>query len=296
MSPLVPTKEATVTFSRGGETYQTWYKVVGNLATCAQTPLVVLHGGPAQPHDYLIPISDLAVSASVPVVFYDQLGCGRSTRLSGKPPSFWTFDLFIDELVNLLTHLSIASDFSVLGHSWGGVLAAEFVVRRHPVGMRRLILSNSMPSIDLWRRSLKLLREQLPRDEQEAMAAGPEVDEGKYWEAMRHFQDLHDCVLQPCPEELEYSRTQAREDQTVINGLAQGEYDESWTIVDRLHRIHVPTLVINGRVDFVQDLACKPFFDRIQKVRWITFERSGHTPFWEERSRYIQVIADFLRL
>lgn len=71
---------------------------------------------------------------------------------------------------------------------------------------------------------------------------------------------------------------------------------KDWSIIDRLHLVRVPTFVINGRKDIAQDFVAKPFFDKIRKVEWVTFEGSGHTPFWEEREKYTRVVADFLNL
>src|ERR1700684_1422387 len=85
--------------------YETWYRVTGSLES-SMTPLVIAHGGPGCSHDYLISLAALARSGR-PIVHYDQVGGGRSTLLPDKDPSFWTVDLFLAELVNLLTHLGI---------------------------------------------------------------------------------------------------------------------------------------------------------------------------------------------
>jgi pimeloyl-ACP methyl ester carboxylesterase len=69
---------------------------------------------------------------------------------------------------------------------------------------------------------------------------------------------------------------------------------KDWTSIGRLHLIHVPTLLINGRKDIAQDFVVEPYFEEIPKVKWITLENSTHTPFFEERERYFQLIADFL--
>lgn len=70
---------------------------------------------------------------------------------------------------------------------------------------------------------------------------------------------------------------------------------KAWSVVDRLHEIRVPTLVINGRYDVSQDFVCEPFFHHIPKVKWITFEKSSHSAQFEERERYMQVLVSFLR-
>ena len=70
----------------------------------------------------------------------------------------------------------------------------------------------------------------------------------------------------------------------------------NWTIIDRLHLVRVPTLVINGRADIAQDFVCEPFFRKIQKVKWVTFELSSHFPVWEERERFMKLTSEFLGL
>lgn len=43
----------------------------------------------------------------------------------------------------------------------------------------------------------------------------------------------------------------------------------------------------------VQDFVVRPFFDGIQKVKWVTLENSSHTPFFEEHERYMRLVEDF---
>lgn len=69
---------------------------------------------------------------------------------------------------------------------------------------------------------------------------------------------------------------------------------KDWSIVDRLHLVRVPTLVINGREDVAQDFVCEPFFHKIPKAKWVTFEDSSNTPMWEERAKYMKLVGDFL--
>lgn len=77
---------------------------------------------------------------------YDQLGCGRSTHLREKmgDESFWTIDLFLSELDNLLAHLKI-EEYDLLGQSWGGILANEHAAHQ-PKGLKKLILANTPAS------------------------------------------------------------------------------------------------------------------------------------------------------
>src|ERR1043165_2092344 len=54
-----------------------WYRIVGE---GDKTPILCLHGGPGVPSYYLKPLA--ALSSDRPVIFYDQLGCGHSDRIT----------------------------------------------------------------------------------------------------------------------------------------------------------------------------------------------------------------------
>jgi proline-specific peptidase len=130
--------EGTVTFNVAGLTdpCHTWYKIFGDLNTTA-IPLIILHGGPGACHNYLLPLTDLAPSR--PIVFYDQIGNGRSTHLTSKAgdEEFWTVKIFMDELDNLLSHLNLRErEVDVYGHSWGGMLAVEWAATPRSANLR----------------------------------------------------------------------------------------------------------------------------------------------------------------
>ena len=69
---------------------------------------------------------------------------------------------------------------------------------------------------------------------------------------------------------------------------------KDWKITDEIHKIRVPTLLINGRYDEAQDRAVQPFFEKIDKVKWVRFAESSHMPMFEEGELYNQVVGDFL--
>ncbi|KAF8960215.1 proline-specific peptidase [Flammula alnicola] len=284
--------DGKIDFKYNGETFQTYFKLFGDLANRTRTPLIFLHGGPGLVHDYLVPFAELTEKYNVPVIIYDQLGNGLSTHLKDKPPTFWTVDLFIDELVNLLTHFSIQDDFDLGGHSWGGILASEFEVRRQPKGLKHLILSDSLASSALWNQSNMQLMQTFPKEVQEGLGGGMKNPE-KFWSALQEFHSVYGCTIKPFPKEYLYTMEQVfgpNGDPTV----ASAPILSNWTIVDRLHLVRVPTFVINGRKDISQDFVVKPFFDKIQKAKWVTLEKSSHTPFVEEQERYMQLVSDFL--
>lgn len=187
------------------EPCQTWYKVVGDLET-AETPLVVLHGGPGACHEYLLPLTDLAPSTTL--IFYDQIGNGRSTHLPDKAgdEAFWSIDLFKDELDNLLLHLGLKDrPIDVYGHSWGGMLAAEWAsTPSSSANLRRLIIASSLASMDAWRAGITALRNKLPEDVQKVLKEAEEkmdFESPEYEAAVEVFYKRHLSLARPWPAE-----------------------------------------------------------------------------------------------
>ena len=281
--------------------YQTWYRVTGDLESTVHPPLVVLHGGPGCTHNYVASIADLG-SADRAVIHYDQLGCGNSTRLRDHGPEFWTVELFLAELDNLLHYLDVVDEYDVLGQSWGGMLGAEHAVRR-PAGLRRLIIANSPASMADWSAGASALRAELPTEIREALAkyeATGEYDHPEYRAAEAEFYARHVCRVVPNPPEVECTNEALAEDPTVYGHMnGPNEFHvigtmKDWTIVDRLHQINVPTLVVNGRHDEATDGCVRPFVENIPGARWHQFADSSHMPHVEERDTYMRVIGEFL--
>ena len=280
--------------------YRTWYRVTGDLSA-RKAPLVVLHGGPGCTHDYVDAFKGLAARGRA-VVHYDQLGNGRSTHLRDKGANFWTPRLFLDELENLLRHLKIDGRYHVLGQSWGGMLAAEHAVIQ-PKGLRALVIANSPASMELWVREANRLRDELPPQVQATLLrherAGT-TEDPEYKEAVRVFYDRHVCRVTPWPEEVARTFKAIDEDPTVymtMNGPSEFHVIgnlKTWSIIDRLDRIRVPTLLISGRYDEATPAVVQPFADRIKDVRWEIFENSSHMPHVEETERCLKVVGDFL--
>jgi len=171
----------------------------------------VVHGGPGLSHDYLLPLKDLATTR--PVIFYDQIGSARSTHLRDKPESFFTMNLFLTELSNLLTTLGISNDYDLLGHSWGGMLGSELAVTKPP-GLNKLILSDSLASMELWSKSQVQQLAEFPKEVQEGLGAGFD-DVPKYRAAMGVFFAVHGCTVKPWPRDMNASFEYLFEDPTV---------------------------------------------------------------------------------
>ena len=280
--------------------YQSWYRVTGDLKS-GKPPLFVLHGGPGCTHDYVDSFKHLA-SGGRAVVHYDQVGNGRSTHLRDKGADFWTVDFFRKELDNLIDHLGAREAYHVLGQSWGGMLGAEFAVRQ-PNGLVSLVIADSPASMALWVSEADRLREDLPPQVQATLlkheAAGT-TDTKEYQDAVKVFNEKHVCRVVPMPDEVARTFAAIEEDPTVyhtMNGPSEFHVVgtlKTWSVIDRLHAINVPVLLISGHYDEATRLTVQPYADNIPDVRWQIFEHSSHMPHVEETELCLKVVGEFL--
>jgi len=278
--------------------HQTWCRVVGD-REAQKPPLVMLHGGPGVPHDYLESLAVVADTGRA-VVFYDQLGCGRSDRLPDAPAEFWTPDLFKRELVELTSALGI-DRHHVYGQSWGGMLAMEHALER-PAGLASIIVADSPASIPLWLEETAKLRADLPDDVQEILdrheAAGT-TEDAEYIGACMTFYERHLCRI-PFPEELMRSFGALMQDNTVYSAMwGPSEFTctgslHDWDITDRLGEIDVPTLIISGRYDEATPAVVEPVHKGIPRSEWLLCEDSSHSPHVEEHDKVVRTVTEFL--
>ncbi|PRY01749.1 proline iminopeptidase-family hydrolase [Allonocardiopsis opalescens] len=294
--PQAPSAKGPIPFGA----HQTWHRVTGRLHA-GRPPVVVVHGGPGSTHDYLLALTSLA-DEGWPVVHYDQIGNGGSTHLPDRGADFWTVDLFLAELDNLLRHLGIAGDYVLFGHSWGGMLSAAHAARRPP-GLRGLVIANSPASMPLWREQMEVLRAELPPEVDAVLrrheAAGT-TDSEEYYTALRVFYDRHVCRVVPWPRDYAATFMEIYNDSTVyatMNGPTEFHVTgtlRDWSVEDLLPDIAVPTLLLSGRHDEATPATVRPYQDRIPGARWTVFEESSHVPHLEEPERFHAVMAEFL--
>ncbi len=289
-------REGTIPFKG----YETWYRVIGEQEEPGKFPLLCLHGGPGAAHDYLESLEAMADTGRR-VIFYDQLGCSRSSIPESRP-EMWTVELFVEEVDAVRQALGL-DEIHLLGQSWGGMLAMEYALTR-PAGLESLTVASSPASMIQWVEEANRLREDLPPDVQQTLlrheAAGT-YTHPEYLAAMQVFYDRHVCRVVPNPEFVRRSFASIEVNPEVyhtMNGPSEfhviGTLKE-WDIIPRLGEIDVPTLVTSGRFDEATPLIAGTVHEGIRGSRWEIFEQSAHMPHAEEPERYMQVLDAFFR-
>jgi L-proline amide hydrolase len=275
--------------------YRVWYRIVGGGADQESIPLLTLHGGPGVPHDYITDMAALA-SDTRRVIFYDQLGCGRSDQ--PDDPSLWTIERSVAEIDAVRQALDL-KEIHLWGQSFGGLFALEYALAQ-PRGLISLLLASGTPGIPLWVAEANRLREALPPDVQATLIQHEQAgttDDPAYQQAMMIFYERHVIRLQPIPAHVQRAMDQTGQVYYTMNGPSEFHVIgtiKNWDRTDRLSEIRVPTLITSGRYDESTPLLNEILHKGIAGSEWVLFEQSSHMAHVEERERYLTIVKSFI--
>jgi len=265
-----------------------FYEVLGD-----GDPIIVVHGGPGLDHSYLRPGLD-ALATRNTVIYYDQRATGRSTaELVDGTINLDAFVTDIDALRQVLGYQEV----SVLGHSFGALIALEYAVR-YPDNTRSVILMNPVePGRRFEEVTAQRQRDRaLPEDAEEMaelrasegfFARDPATLSQVYRVAFRQVLKDRELIDQI---DLELAVATARNGQDVaaLIGASLGVVD--WW--DRLGEIEVPTLVLHGRYDVPPVEMSQALAEAISAGTFEVLD-SGHFPYIEDRNGLLSAISGF---
>jgi proline iminopeptidase len=235
-----------------------------------------------------------------PVIFYDQLGCGKSDIPTDL--SLYELSRFVEELAEIRRALNL-DRVHLLGHSWGGFVAIEYMAG-DPDGIVGLVLSSTAPSTAAFAEAARSLIPGLPNDVRETIerceAAGT-TDTPEYEAASMTFLTTHVYRgEQPWPDALMRSFQNNMASPVYGHMWGPSEFNPVGNLVgwDReadMSRISVPTLVTCGRYDEATPAATEAMQKIIPGSELKIFENSAHMGMLEETDVYVATLRDFMR-
>jgi proline iminopeptidase len=259
-------------------------------------PLLVLHGGPgflSMPRE----VCDLADER--PVIFYDQLGCGRSER----PADAGCFSVahYVEELALLREALDL-DRFHILAQSWGAMLAAEYVLRYQPRGLASLVLCGPLLSTPLWERDQRQYVKQLPETSiriiEEAERLG-QFDGADYHRVTMQYYQRHVCRLDPWPVDLlealgqmngEVYTTLWGHSEFTVTGTLKGA-----DLLPRLPEIQQPVLLVCGEHDEAAPATIHAYRNQLPQGEMAVIPNASHCHHLEEPDIFRVIVRTFLR-
>jgi proline iminopeptidase len=266
-------------------------------------PILVLHGGPDFDHGYLLPELD-GLASSCRLVYYDQRGRGRSG--DGVRASDVTIASDIADIDHVRRAFGLDT-MTVLGHSWGCVLAMEFAAR-DPEHISHLVLLNTAPGsradVATLRAHLARIRPPGDAERMRAIAATDRFRRGDL-DADEEYYRIHfaPAVTDPARLDLLLPRLRAHVDaEGVVTARAIEDrlYDETWRdeqydVTARLHTLAVPTLVIHGDRDFIPVEVAEHVAAAIPGAVLDVLPACGHFSFLDAPDEVRERVAAFVR-
>ena len=271
-----------------------WYRRYGGGDA---TPVLLLHGGPGAASDYMQPLAE-RLGEHRPAIVYDQLGCGRSDHPDDD--ALWTVDRSVAEVDQVREALGL-DRCHLLGQSWGGWLAIEYMARGTR-GVERLVLASTSASIPEFMAGARGLIEALPEPHRTVLielGAKEQYDHPDYQAAVDVFYHRHLCRADPWPDALLRSSAQMDGNQVYLTMNGPTEFDvigrlREWDRTADLGRIDVPTLVTCGRYDEITPACSETITAGIPDARMVVFEQSAHVAHLEEPEAYARTVEEFL--
>jgi proline iminopeptidase len=268
-----------------------WYQVVGE---GPGTPVVVLHGGPGAPSYYMSSLARLGEDR--PVVFYDQLGAGRSDMPSDT--TLWRIERFMAELDSVRAHLGLEK-IHLLGHSWGTMLATDYVLGGAK-GVRSLVLASPALSTELWKRDADALIATLPDSVREAIRTHEEAgtyEDPAFQAAMMDFYGRYVTLRWGPDVDSTFAHFGAE-----LYGYMWGpsEFTPTGTLrsydrTDRLGELALPVLYTAGEFDEARPETVRYFQSLTPGAELAIIPGSAHLTTVDAPEAFADTISRFLR-
>ena len=280
-------------------TFNVWTKRFGNNP---KIKVLLLNGGPGATHEYFECMESFLPKEDVEFIYYDQLGCGNSDN--PRDTSMWSLPRYVEEVEQVRQALKLDStNFYLLGHSWGGILAAEYAFK-YQKHLKGLIISNMMMSCPAYGKYAdEVLAKQM---KPEVLAEIRKIEAAKDFANPRYmgllgpnFYDQHLCRIVPNPEPVR--RAMSKINQSLyVTMQGPSEFGISgkltkWDRVRDLPKLSVPFLSIGGKYDTMDPEHMRMIATKVQKGAALICPQGSHMSMYDDQETYMKGLLTFLK-
>lgn len=273
-----------------------YYQRCGTLGR--RTPIMVLHGGPGMDQSYLLP-QMLELAKYRDVVFYDQRGSGKSSTQPLDPGQI-NMKRFVQDLEAVRKYFGFQK-MILLGHSWGGGLAAEYAIT-YPEHVAALILIDSIPMTlkgmkvfdQDYARRVEAIQEQLDHLEHSSsfQQGNPHVVEEYYRMIFETYcfkkNDAQKITLQ-------FSKATATNGQKIEKIFEENFFSKPYDLRPQLHQLTIPVLIIHGDQDPVPVETALETNDALTNSTLVILKNCGHFSYIEQPKKCFGAMSKFLK-
>jgi len=281
-----------------------YYMTVGRGA-----PLVIVHGGPGASHDYFLPYL-LPLARSNRLVFIDERGSGRSQKLEN--PGGYTVGNMVEDVEDVRQTLKLGR-ITLLGHSYGGVLAQAYALK-YQRNLTHLILCSTFPSTREMNQVLSRIKEQMSpelRERIDNLEQAGLFGHGKDYEKNRYTNEYMIAAWgEGYFPYLYQNNPDPNYDPVASGAMAWDLYREMWgshgeyiidgnleavEYVDQLPGIKAPTLIMVGDHDECAPSLSEEMHAKIAGSKLIILPKSGHMTFVDQPGMFIEAVKNFVK-
>ncbi|QBA65175.1 proline iminopeptidase-family hydrolase [Muriicola soli] len=293
-------KMIPITTKKG--TFNVWTKRIGNNPT---KKVLLLHGGPGMTHELYECFDGYFPQEEIEYIYYDQLGSYYSEQPDDL--DLWTTERFVEEVEQVRQALGLdASNFYLLGQSWGGILAMEYAFK-YQDNLRGLIISNMMSSVPEYNAyAQNVLGPQMNPEiykEIKALEDAEDFENPRYSELLfEHYYTEHVLRMPPedWPEAIMRTFKHAN-NQVYVHMQGYSEFGitgdatlKDWDVRDQLKNIAVPTLVIGAQYDTMDPEHMKWMSEEVQNGRYLYCPNGSHLSQYDDQKNYFEGVIRFI--
>lgn len=281
--------------------FHVWTKRIGNNP---RIKVLLLHGGPGATHEYFEALDSYFPAAGIEYYYYDQLGSAYSDQ--PDHPELWELPRFVDEVEQVRVALKLdRSNFYLVGHSWGGILAIEYALK-YQHNLKGLVISNMVASVPAYNEyAHKVLMPAMDRHalaEIQSLESVGKFEDPRYTELlMQHYYVVH--ILRMPPEQWPDPVTRAlnklnRKIYIPLQGpseMGAGGKLRNWDRTADLVKITVPTLAIGARYDTMDPAQMQKMAQSVRKGRYLFCPNGSHFALYDDQKIYMNGLIQFIR-
>ena len=281
--------------------FNVWTKRIGNNP---KIKVLLLNGGPGATHEYFECFENFLPAEGIEFIYYDQLGCGNADNPNDT--SMWDLARYVEEVEQVRKALKLDNtNFYLLGHSWGGILAMEYSLK-YQNNMKGLIISNMMASCpEYGKYADEVLSKQLAHEvlkEIRDIEARKDFANPRYMELLiPNFYEKH--VLRfpskDWPEPV--NRSLGKTNQSLyVTMQGPSEFGisgklEKWDRKADLKNVKIPTLVIGAKHDTMDPKHMEEISKILPNGSYLFCPKGSHMAFYDDQKTYFSGLISFLK-
>jgi proline iminopeptidase len=276
-----------------------WTQKIGD----GKVNVLLLHGGPAQSHEYFEIFSKYLPAKGITIYYYDQFGSYYSqtpTPAQLNDTSIWKISRYVDEVEQVRKGLHL-DKFFIYGHSYGALLALAYT-NKYQSNVKGLIFSDMNPypkdfDADLGKANNKT--DSILSHTNQYRMLMQNKNNGSPYDTLLYNKLFEETFtrnwvvrLDTLPEELE--RTKKHKNFEVAKRIGPSTF--SLDYASMIKNITVPVFLIRGQYDFIITTSqLKNLSNNFKKASYYVVPNAGHICFIDNPSAYFPPLIQFIK-